>query len=88
MRVIRDRVMNADPGAVATAAMTVLDTLQDRDVNEQIQATACLFVLFTRRYNLPAAEILTAAGRLMEDADSIRPEFRAAHRYMAQEWAD
>ena len=86
MRIIRDRIMNADPGRVATAAMAVLDTLQDRDVNEQIQATACLFVLFCRRYGLQGPELLTAAGRLMEDADALRPEFRAALRYMSEEW--
>ncbi len=78
--------MNADPQKVATAAMAVLDTLQNRDINDQIQATACLFVLFARRYSLPPSELLTAAGRLMEHAESIRPEFAAAHRYMSAEW--
>lgn len=80
--------MGADPKAIATTAMSVLDKLQRTDVNKQIVAIACLFVLMCRRFKLPASEVLAAADNLMTDVDTTRVEFKAAKKYMEKEWQD
>jgi len=77
--------MNADPKRVGTSLMTIVNALQDKNINDQIQASACLFVMFANRFGVPPSDLITAASRLL--ADTNVKELRAAREYVNKEWS-
>jgi hypothetical protein len=69
--------------------MKLVNTLQDMQKEQQIMAAACFFTLLYRYcfqdLGMSALELLSAADRMMYDAEDKRREFKAAELYIQHE---
>lgn len=81
----RDLMNNADPAAVATATMTVIDKLQHEQPHVQQMAAAALFVLLAERWGVEPQDVMVATKNLMIGVDGKRAEFEAVALYLENE---
>lgn len=81
----RDLMNNADPQAVATATMAVLDRLQHQQPHIQQMAAAALFVLLAERRGVEPQDVMTATKNLMIGSEGKRAEFLAVALYLENE---
>lgn len=81
----RDRMVNASAGAVAHAAMSVLDAVQTRPPEAQVLGAAAFFITACERFGVPAQDAFTAVTNLMNDREGRKPEFAAVRLYMENE---
>lgn len=80
-----DRMNNANPHTVASAAMAVVDRLQNFPPADQIMGAAALFLILAEHRGIPAQDIFTATKNLINGVDGKRPEFRALAEYVKHE---
>ena len=81
----RDLLNNADPAAVATATMVVIDKLQHEQPHVQQMAAAALFVLLAERWGVEPQDVMVATKNLMIGVDGKRAEFKAVALYLENE---
>ena len=81
----RDLMNNADPAAVATATMVVIDKLQHEQPHVQQMAVAALFVLLAERWGVEPQDVMVATKNLMIGVDGKRAEFEAVTLYLEAE---
>lgn len=81
----RDLMNNADPAAVATATMVVIDKLQHEQPHVQQMAAAALFVLLAERWGVEPHDVMVATKNLMIGVDGKRAEFEAVALYLEAE---
>ena len=80
-----DRFNNADPFAVATGCIAVVDAIQNMPKDVQLAALAATFALVCEFFDVDRREALVTAERMMNDAVGRRAEFRAASLYVRNE---
>lgn len=80
-----DRFKNADPFAVATGCIAVVDAIQNMPKDVQLAALTATFALVCERFDVDRREALVVAERMMHDAVGRRAEFRAAALYVQKE---
>ena len=81
----RDLMNNADPAAVATATMVVIDKLQHEQPHVQQMAVAALFVLLAEHWGMEPQDVMVATKNLMIGVDGKRAEFEAVALYLEAE---
>ena len=81
----RDLMNNADPAAVATATMVVIDKLQHEQPHVQQMAAAALFVLLAEHWGMDPQDVMVATKNLMIGVDGKRAEFEAVALYLEAE---
>lgn len=81
----RDLMNNANPTAVATAVMGVVDRLQHEQPHVQQMAAAALFVLLAERWGMKPQDVMTATKNLMIGSEGKRAEFEAVALYLENE---
>ena len=81
----RDLMNNANPAAVATAVMVVIDKLQHEQPHVQQMAAAALFVLLAERWGMEPQDVMTATKNLMIGSEGKRAEFEAVALYLENE---
>ena len=59
---------STSPKAAAQVAMTLLDTLQNKDPGTQTAGAAVIFLTLCRRYNIRPQEAITCADNIMKQA--------------------
>lgn len=81
-----DHMVNAPSKAVATAAIQLVDRLQDHPPAVQSVACAVLFLAVCDRHGLNPQDVFTVAGNMTADTiHGERPEFRALRLYVEHE---
>ena len=81
----RDLMNNADPAAVATATMVVIDKLQHEQPHVQQMAAAALFVLLAEHWGMDPQDVMVATKNLLIGVDGKRTEFEAVALYLEAE---
>ena len=82
----RDRMMMANLREVATAAMTIIDSIQIKPAHIQAPAVAAVIILLAEDWGVPVTDVLEAAGHMVKDADGgKRLEFKAIADYIKNE---
>lgn len=82
----RDRLTNADHGAVASGVMRIVDAFQNERKEVQVAASGILFHLVCERYGLSPRDAHTVISNIMEHSAGRRKEYTAARMYMQNEW--
>lgn len=78
----RDLMNNARPRDVATAAMTVIDKLQNFQPHTQLMGAATVFLALAEYWNVPAQDVFRATQNLINSEDGKLPEFKAVDHYI------
>ena len=85
-RIDYDGLTNADPKAVAKAAMQVIDRLQLHKSHIQAAAAAAVFLVLCDHYRVSAQDVMTATKNLLfDERQGKRPEFVALRDYVRYE---
>lgn len=81
----RDVMNSAQPSAVSTVALSVLNVLQDSRPEVQVMGAAAVFLFLAEHLQVPAQDVFSATKNLINDQDGKRVEFRAVEEYLKGE---
>lgn len=86
---IRDQLNNASLPACASAAMTVVDRLQQNfQAAPQVVGLAAAFLFLCEHYGVEPQDAFTVTKNVIAGADKAKlPEFRAVREYIQKEIA-
>lgn len=85
---LMDKINNADHGEAASAAISVIDKLQNYRPEEQYHALAAAFITMCEAAGLNPVEVFQRSQNLMAHADGRRRvEFRGLAAFMRNEIA-
>ena len=73
---------------VKTAAIKVMDAIQDDKVENQVLGLAACLVVMLNHYGLSATDALGIADTIVysDENNNMLPEFKAINNYMKDEW--
>jgi hypothetical protein len=82
MKIVYDRLANAQPRAVATATFKILQRLQYHQPHEQAAAAAIAFVMLCDHFRVPAQDVMVIAKNLLNERMGKNEEFGALRDYL------
>lgn len=80
-----DKMGSADEGAVANAAMTVVDQLQSFSPEVQMLGLTAAFLSLSKHHKQHPGDLFLTADNIMNGVQGKRPEFAAVDMYMENE---
>lgn len=69
----------------ANATFALVDANQQRPAEEQVAASACLFLIVCEQYGVHPGTAMAVAENLIKHDRRHRPEFRAARDFFARD---
>lgn len=81
----RDLVNNMPANTAATAAMAVIDAVQDHPPGPQLGGICCAFLMACEHLGIPAQDVLSATKNMLNDREGLTAEFQAVRMYVENE---